>query len=214
MSEELVKDETGTQNNTEPPEESKDELEKPEGQETSKPEDQEAPKPEDQEKKPDEGEPEVPEEYQFPEGVELTDEQKKEYSELFKKYKAPQEAVNEVFNRMKEFGEQVREASMNAWYDQVKKWGDAAEKDKEYGGDNFEQNLRSVISPTLDRFGTPELVDALDKTGFGNYPELLRFIYRVGKEIGIEGDFVKGGQGGEEEQSLAYTLYPTMRKQK
>lgn len=166
-------------------------------------------------KKEDTEKPEVPETYEFPEDLGMSDEEKTKYSELFKKHKAPQEAVDDFVNEFKEQAKQVREASVKAWYDQVKKWGDEAAKNEEYGGQDFQKNVDSVIMPLVSKFGDPELVEELDKTGFGNNPRLLGMFYRIGKEIGIEADFVEGQPGGlSDTQSIADIMYPTMRKNK
>jgi len=159
-----------------------------------------------------EGEPEVPESYEFPEDLELTEEEKAEYNTLLKKHKATQEAANDVIELLKKQGKAIKEASINAWYDQVKKWGKEAENHEEYGGAKFEENLRSVITPVLNKFGDEQLIKELDQTGFGNNPRLLAFLYRVGKEIGIEAGFAEGKQGSGDEENILKTLYPTMFK--
>jgi hypothetical protein len=157
---------------------------------------------------------EVPESYEFPEDLKISEEQKAEYSEILKKYKAPQSAVNDLVNHLRKQAEDVRNQHIQLWYDQVKKWGEEAQNHKEYGGVNFEKNLKSVISPTLRKFGNEELIEELDQSGFGNNPRLLAFIYRVGKEIGVEADFVEGKTGSDDQNDILKVLYPSMYKDK
>jgi hypothetical protein len=158
---------------------------------------------------------EVPESYEFPEDLGLNDEEKGKYTELLKKHNASQEAANEVIEILKEQSVKMKEASVKAWYDQVKKWGDEAAKHEEYGGQDFQKNIDSVIMPVINKFGDPKLVEELDKTGFGNNPRLLGMFYKIGKELGIEAEFVEGKPGGlGETQSIAEIMYPTMYKKK
>jgi len=156
--------------------------------------------------------PEVPESYQFPEDLKLTEEEKTKYTELLRKHGATQEAANDLIEHIKQQAKAIQEASVKAWYDQVKKWGEEAEQHKEYGGPKFEENLKTVIIPVLNKFGDEQLIQELDQTGFGNNPRLLAFLYRIGKEIGTEAKFVEGRPGVGDEDNILKTLYPTMFK--
>lgn len=156
--------------------------------------------------------PEVPESYQFPEDLKLTEEEKTKYTELLRKHGATQEAANDLIEHIKQQAKAIQEASVKAWYDQVKKWGEEAEKHEEYGGPKFEENLKTVIIPVLNKFGDEQLIQELDQTGFGNNPRLLAFLYRIGKEIGTEAKFVEGRPGVGDEDNILKTLYPTMFK--
>lgn len=156
--------------------------------------------------------PEVPESYEFPEDLKLTEEEKTKYTELLRKHGATQEAANDLIEHIKQQAKAVQEASIKAWYDQVKKWGEEAEQHKEYGGPKFEENLKTVIIPVLNRFGDEQLIQELDQTGFGNNPRLLAFLYRIGKEIGTEAKFVEGRPSAGDENNILKTLYPTMFK--
>ena len=156
--------------------------------------------------------PEVPESYEFPEDLKLTEEEKVKYTELLRKHGATQEAANDLIEHIKQQAKAIQEASVKAWYDQVKKWGEEAEKHEEYGGPKFEENLKTVIIPVLNKFGDEQLIQELDQTGFGNNPRLLAFLYRIGKEIGTEAKFVEGRPGVGDEDNILKTLYPTMFK--
>ncbi len=100
------------------------------------------------------------------------------------------------------------EAPYNAWADLQEKWATEAKGDKEYGGADFERNL-GVAARALDTYGTPELRVALAETGFGNHPEAIRWMYRVGKTL-AEGKPVVGIPKAGEPVSTARKLYPNM----
>lgn len=59
-------------------------------------------------------------------------------------------------------------------------WLKAAEKDKEIGGDAFKENVENS-KRVIDKFGTDEFKKALEETGFGNHPEVIRLFSRIGK---------------------------------
>ena len=62
---------------------------------------------------------------------------------------------------------------------------------------------------------TPELVAALDSTGLGNHPELVRMCVRIGKAMREDtfhtGSGTKGSDSGDPFQSAANKLYPTSK---
>ena len=201
------------QTNTEPSGEGEQAVEKKPVSGEAKPE--AAGKPDSAEKPAEEKpKPEVPESYEFPEDLNLTEEEKVKYTELLRKHGATQEAANDLIEHLKQQAKAVQEASVKAWYDQVKKWGEEAEQHKEYGGPKFEENLKTVIIPVLNKFGDEQLIQELDQTGFGNNPRLLAFLYRIGKEIGTEAKFVEGRPWVGDEDNILKTLYPTMFKDK
>jgi len=201
------------QTNTEPSGEGEQAVEKKPVSGEAKPE--AAGKPDSAEKPAEEKpKPEVPESYEFPEDLNLTEEEKVKYTELLRKHGATQEAANDLIEHLKQQAKAVQEASVKAWYDQVKKWGEEAEKHEEYGGPKFEENLKTVIIPVLNKFGDEQLIQELDQTGFGNNPRLLAFLYRIGKEIGTEAKFVEGRPWVGDEDNILKTLYPTMFKDK
>lgn len=77
---------------------------------------------------------------------------------------------------------------------------------KEWGGE-FKTNL-ALAGRTLDRFGSPELKAALNSSGMGNNPDLIRLLHRVGALLS-EDKLVLGGLGGGETKSAADVLYPS-----
>lgn len=50
-----------------------------------------------------------------------------------------------------------------------------------------------VSARALDRFGSPELRTLLNESGYGNSPEMVKFTYAIGKMIGEDNDFPRGG---------------------
>jgi hypothetical protein len=77
--------------------------------------------------------------------------------------------------------------------------------DKELGGTALDGNIRLAQS-ALTKFGTPELRAALDTTGMGNHPEVVRVFTRIGKAM-AEDTFEKGSPSKNAGKSAAEILY-------
>lgn len=91
----------------------------------------------------------------------------------------------------------------------VATWENEVKADPELGGPNLTRTtMRSKT--VLDRFGDPELVEALNKTGFGNYRPLVRFMNKIGAAMESDAVVRPGGGAGGGEKSLAERLYPEL----
>lgn len=92
---------------------------------------------------------------------------------------------------------QKREAQVQqeAFAKTVKDWEAAAAVDKEYGGQAFQENLQKGLR-ALERFASPEFRQFLSQTRLSSHPEMVRFVYRIGKNMSE--DTIRGaaGEGG------------------
>lgn len=103
------------------------------------------------------------------------------------------------------------ETHRQGWHRQQEEWTSQLKTDREYGGPAFTKNV-GVAVRAIERFGTPALKEALDASGLGNHPELVRFCYRVGKAIGEDAYLPSRGEGGQ--RTAAEVLYPNQSKEK
>lgn len=94
-----------------------------------------------------------------------------------------------------------------AFSNQLEAWYDESKSDKEFGGDKFEESSKLAVQ-AVDKFGTPELKELMNETGFGNNPEFIRFMYRVGKAI-QEDNPGNGGNGPTGSRDRVSVLYPS-----
>lgn len=85
----------------------------------------------------------------------------------------------------------------------------ACEEDGEYGGTGFHDNMRYARAAIL-RFDDGSLAKILNETGFGSHPEVVRFMYRVGRAL-AEKDMPSAGRA-KPERSAAELFYPSMRR--
>lgn len=152
-------------------------------------------------------EPVVPEKYEFtmPDDVELDGPSAEEFSAIAKELKLSQadaQRIADVAIKMQQKQAETHVAT-------VKGWADSCKTDKEFGGDNLEQNM-SVARKAIDTFGSPELKALLNSSGLGNHPEIVRFAFKAGKAVS-EDTFVKSGSRvPTPESSLEQRLYPNM----
>lgn len=87
-------------------------------------------------------------------------------------------------------------------------WVSDAKSDPEIGGEGFNKNTE-IAKRVVQRFGTDSFKKALDTTGLGNHPELLRVFTRIGKAMEPH-DFVKpGSQPSGVKKSAEEQLYGT-----
>lgn len=153
--------------------------------------------------------PAAPEKYEFkaPEGKEFDPAVIEPFSELAKELDLPQEAAQKILDKM---GPLLETRQVQALEAARTEWANTSQSDKEFGGEKLTENL-SVAKKALDSFGTPELRELLNKSGLGNHPEVIRFMYRTGKAIS-EDRFVGGSVGQPSAtRDAANALYPSQQ---
>jgi len=131
------------------------------------------------------------------------------FGEVAKDLDLPQEAAQKVLDKVAPVV-QERQAKM---IEQAKvDWANQSQSDKEFGGENLSANLE-VAKAALDAFGSESLKSLLAETGFGNHPEIIRFMYKAGKAIS-EDSYVGNSEGAMSQNtdskdfnSLASSLY-------
>ena len=113
-----------------------------------------------------------------------------------------QEIVNQNSALLKSFAENQQKQ----FEAQLDSWKKAAETDREIGGVSFKENVH-LAKQVARRFGTPEFVEGLDTTGFGNHPELVRFLTRIGKAMSNDTLVRPGSNGMGGKKSLEEVFY-------
>ncbi len=137
----------------------------------------------------------APENYEFESKVadapqELDPEVLTAFGDVAKELDLPQEDAQKVLNKVAPVI-QERQAKM---LEQVRAdWANESQSDEEFGGEALNENL-DVAKQALDAFGTDAFKSLLQETGFGNHPEIIRFMYRAGKAIS-EDSYVGNSQG-------------------
>ena len=156
----------------------------------------------------------APETYEFntkitDDSSELDPEVVTAFGEVAKELDLPQDAAQKVLDKVAP----VIQAKQAKVLEQVKlDWANDSQADKEFGGENLAKNL-NVAKTALDAFGSDSLKSLLHETGFGNHPEIIRFMYKAGKAIS-EDSYVGNSEGAMSQgadpkdfNSIANALY-------
>lgn len=153
----------------------------------------------------------VPYEIKVPDGVEFDAEHVTAFTEFAKNdLKLPADQAQKL---MEWYGKTVQASHKSiesAWRDTNEGWIKSAKEDKEFGGDKFDSNL-TIAKQALKKFGSPELIEALNITGFGNHPAALKFFFKVAKATG-EDKLELGNAHVSKEMSVADILFPSTSK--
>jgi hypothetical protein len=144
-----------------------------------------------------------------PEGITLRDEDVARLTPLAEKYKLSTEAVNDLLAVHGDVIKQLAAEPMKAWVDLNKTWVDAVKADPDLGnGQTIRPEVKAAISRVKAEYGDQDFTDALNITGAGNHPAVIRFLNKVSKVL-VEGGHVGGrpGAGGPRGPS-AEAMYP------
>lgn len=93
----------------------------------------------------------------------------------------------------------IEELTQKEWVSQIK-------ADKEIGGDGFAKNIE-MAKRVVTKFADQKLIDELEATGFGNHPELVRMLVRVGKQMSEDSLVLPGARPAKKEVSMEELFY-------
>lgn len=143
------------------------------------------------------GAPEKYEAFTVPEGVAIDAEITTAFEAKAKSLNLSQEDAQELID----LSARATLKDRNAFTEQVTQtqasWLAASQADKEFGGDNLAENM-AVAKKALN-FATPEFKTMLTKSRLGDHPEMVRFMFRIGKAMSEDG-FVRGQQAASAER--------------
>ncbi len=120
---------------------------------------------------------------------------------------AAQALVDAVGPKLAEQVKAQLEAPYKAWTETQTAWVEEIKADPVIGGAKLDENL-AMAATALDAFGGQKLREALDFTGAGNNPEVVKAFIQMGKML-TEGKFIPGSPPPQA-KSAAKTLYPDM----
>lgn len=86
-----------------------------------------------------------------------------------------------------------------------KRWIEAGMADPEIGGDKYAESAE-LAKRVVEKFGTKELREGLDKSGLGNYHEFVKLMSRIGRAMDSD-KLVIGDANNKQPKSLAERLY-------
>ena len=148
-----------------------------------------------------------PEDLKIPEDSGVSEAQRDEIVKFAKDNSVSKDAAAKLLEREVALRKSFQE-NINTEHDKsVKSWADETRADKEVGGENFDASVKRARG-VINQFGSPELKEFLNDSGFGNHKLLVKFCNRIGKAIGDD-TFVKGKTGPSEiKKSAEEVFYP------
>ncbi|MGE7139145.1 hypothetical protein ACQKIE_16080 [Luteibacter sp. NPDC031894] len=161
--------------------------------------------------------PKAPEKYELsvPEGFQLEPETTAEFEQIAREFDLDNDQANKLIPLGVKLAQRIEAKQAETHQSQVAQWADAVRNDKELGGANFDATV-ATAKKALDRFGTPELKQLMDTSGFGNHPEIVRAFHRIGQAI-ADDTFVNapsgGGTSGKSPASVLFD-HPTSQPQR
>jgi hypothetical protein len=139
----------------------------------------------------------APDKYEFNSKVadapnELDPEVLTAFGDVAKELNLPQEAAQKVLDKVAPV---IQAKQAKALEIAKADWVSNSQADEEFGGEKLNDNLE-IAKTALDAFGNDALKSLLVETGFGNHPEIIRFMYRAGKAIS-EDSYVGNSEGAD-----------------
>jgi len=157
----------------------------------------------------DEGAPDTYEDFKLPEGMEVDDELVKDFKEIAKEGKLSQATAQKVVDLQTKTMTRAGEELTERWEKTQKEWREETENDGEYGGKDLDKSV-AFAKTAITSFGNDKFAELMESTGMGNHPEMLRFLWNVGKATGEDG-ILKGGVAPEGPKDLASRIFPKMK---
>ena len=188
------------------------EYEKPADASADKSEDadKEAKKDEDSLADKSDGAPESYKDFTFSKDLELDDELMTQAKTVFKELNLTQEQAQQLVDFESNVKSEEMQRQQEAWDELQGTWKNASENDKEFGGDGLDANL-AIAKQGRDAFGDKEFNEMLEVTGVGNHPEMIRFLFKIGKLVS-EDKILQGGGSPSGSMTQAERLFPDMNK--
>ncbi|MDA8231576.1 MAG: hypothetical protein M0006_09580 [Magnetospirillum sp.] len=148
--------------------------------------------------------------FALPDGLQLDPALADAFKTLARDLGLPQEGAQKLVDLYAGKAREAAEAPYRQWAETQARWQSEAKTDREYGGADLARNV-AVAASAIDRFGGPRLRQALEATGAGNHPEVIRFFYRVGKSIAE--DTLVSARSPASVRDPAAILYPSHIKE-
>lgn len=148
------------------------------------------------------------EEIKLPDGIEADKALQDGFVKLVNEHGIPRSAAAALIDLQANAMKAASEANSKLWNDTQEKWQNESKADSEIGGDKLQPALTS-ISKLVDHYGGTPLREALDVTGAGNHPIVIKAFAKIAKDLG-ESYFVSGSATNTP-QSAADRIYGTAK---
>jgi hypothetical protein len=134
--------------------------------------------------------PESYEDFAIPEGFETDDDSVKQFSSMAKELDLSQDQAQKLLNKQAELSADMKAQNETARVQREQAWVDELKADAVIGGKNLPETVERA-NRTLRNLGTPELISLIKDNGYGNNPEVVKFMANIDKRLG-EDSMVEG----------------------
>lgn len=148
-------------------------------------------------------------EFTLPEGMTVDEPGMKAATDLFKEARLPQEQAQKFIDLAVGREKAAAEASVKAYVELQNKWVSEIKADPEIGGDRLDATMASCAR-AIDRLAVPGLKDALNMTGAGNHPAIVKAFNRLGQLLSEDRFRPGNGAPPAATQTPADKLYPNL----
>ncbi len=148
--------------------------------------------------------------FKLPDGMNVDAAKLTEFKTLAAELGLPQEGAQKMLDIYTNQIKAVADGPMNAWRDLQTTWRNEVINDPVIGGQNLDRNLAATKSGLNALLGDQagKFFDALNVTGAGNNPDIVRALFTVAKAH-APATPVNGGPGSSAPRSAGATLYPS-----
>lgn len=153
-----------------------------------------------------EGAPETYEDFKVPEGMEIDTDLLSEASVVFKDLNLDQVSAQKLIDLQADSVQKQAIAQAEHWENTVSEWKETAKNDKEYGRSFFDESLVTA-KEAINTFGNDAFKQMLNTTGVGNHPEMVRFLFNVGKLIKDHDILPSGSKDAASKKGAAELIY-------
>ena len=152
------------------------------------------------------------EDFTLPEGATVDGEALDRARSLFSQARLPQEQAQKFIDLAVSREQAAAQKGVQALVDLQNKWVSEIKADPEIGGDRLTASMASAAR-AIDRLGVPGLKEALNLTGAGNNPAIVKAFVRLGQMVS-EDRFMPGRNvAPPAPRSPAETIYDGNPKQ-
>ncbi len=152
------------------------------------------------------------------EGAQLNEEQLEGYKAIAKDMGLTQQQFEGLAKYDIERAQAANAEAVDEWNSRVNGWRESARTDKEFGGKEYETNVKNAMK-VVEQFGDDDLKALLkspsednpDGLAIGNHPAVLRTLNRIGKALS-DPDLVLGDdvEKSDDTDARLKRLYPSM----
>lgn len=142
----------------------------------------------------------------LPEGSKLDDGAIERTVSFAKERGLTTKVAQELLDRESKMLGSYAESQHKAFKDIAAGWIDQAKADKEFGGEAFPANVE-LAKRVVTRYGSDELKKGLEETGFGNHPDLVRMLVRIGKSMSEDQLVMPGKNTTADKRDMAEVFY-------